>query len=157
MNILELTTISRIRRNHGLEHATLTILSRMRPSISLAGYSYPGGFLIVGDVETADLQAAVQDALNRLNKGEHHLAVHPNCGTNFITSGLLAGIMAWLGMAGGKDKKERRSRLPLVISLVTISLIYSRPLGPIIQALNQDKGGGSRHGFDQCEQLLLIR
>jgi hypothetical protein len=133
MSILDLPAISRIRRNHGLEHATLTILSRRRPSLSLSGISSTGGFLIVGNVETADLQTAAQEALTRMNNGEQYLAVHPNCGTNMVTSGLIAGILAWLGMAGAKDNKEKRSRLPLVISLVTLSLIYSRPLGPIIQ------------------------
>ena len=133
MSILDIPVLSLIRRNHGLEHATLTILSRMRPSVSAAGISFPGGFLIMGEVETEDLQAASREALERMNNGEHNLAVHPNCGTNFATSGIIAGALAWLGMAGARDSKEKRVRLPLVITLVTLSLIYSRALGPIVQ------------------------
>ena len=133
MSILDFPIISRIRRNHGLEHASLTILSGRKPAIPMTGISYPGGFLIAGNVEIDALQDAIQQALDRMRNGEHQLAVHPNCGTNMTTSGILAGIMAWLGMIGAKDQRERRSRLPLVISLVTLSLIYSRPLGPLIQ------------------------
>ena len=133
MSILDFPIISRIRRNHGLEHASLTILSRRKPAIPLAGISYPGGFLIIGNVELTDLQDAVQQALDRMRNGEHQLAVHPNCGTNMATSGILAGIVTWLGLVGAKNQQERRSRLPLVISLVTLSLIYSKPLGPLIQ------------------------
>ncbi|MFC2063794.1 DUF6391 domain-containing protein [Chloroflexota bacterium] len=133
MSILDLPTISRIRRNHGLEHASLTILSKNKPGVRTAGISYPGGFLIAGDVDISEIQNSVQQALERMRNGEHQLAVHPNCGTNMTTSGILAGVAAWLGMTGAKDQRERRNRLPLVISLVTLSLIYSRPLGPIIQ------------------------
>ena len=133
MSILELPFFSRIRRNHGLEHATLTILSGMKPSIRLSGISYPGGFVIFGDVDTSDLNNAIHQALLRMSNGEHSLAVHPNCGTNAATSGLLAGTLAWLGFAGTRNRKEQFNRLPLVISIVTLSLIFSRSLGPLIQ------------------------
>ena len=133
MSILELPAISRIRRNHGLEHATLTILSDMKPSLRLSGISHTGGFLILGDVETEDLKDAIHQALVRMSNGEHRLAVHPNCGTNMATSGILAGILAWLGFAGTRNGKDKLNRLPVVITLVTLSLIFSRSLGPLVQ------------------------
>ena len=43
MTILDLPIISRIRRNHGLEHASLTLLSQRFPYRRMAGYSFPGG------------------------------------------------------------------------------------------------------------------
>ena len=133
MNILDLPVLSRIRRNHGLEHATLTILAQRFPSRSLAGYSFPGGFFLLGDVPTEEVRVAVTQALSRLNNGEAGLAVHPNCGTNYVVSGFVAGGLAWLGMAGAKGKRDQLERLPLVITLATLGFIISQPLGPKIQ------------------------
>ena len=133
MTILDLPILSRIRRNHGLEHATLTLLSQRFPNHRLAGYSYPGGFFLLGDVPTEQVREAVIEALARMNNGERYLAVHPNCGTNYAVSGILAGTLAWLGMAGAKSKRDQLERLPLVIVLATLGLIFSAPLGPKVQ------------------------
>jgi hypothetical protein len=133
MNILEIPVFSRIRRNHGLEHATITLLSQRFPSLRLAGYSFPGGFFLLGDVPTAEVREVVAQALSRMNNGERHLAVHPNCGTNYAVSGLVAGTLAWLGMAGAKSKRDQLERLPLVVTLATLGFILSAPLGPKVQ------------------------
>ena len=133
MSILDLPVISRIRRNHGLEHASLNILALSNPTLALAGISFPAGFFVLGEVETNQLRAAVFQALNRMQNGEKHLAVHPNCGTNYVTSGILAGFLAWLGMIGARNKREKLERLPVLISLATLAIIFTRPLGLIIQ------------------------
>jgi hypothetical protein len=133
MTILDTPVLSRIRRNHGLEHATINILSARFPDRPLAGYSLPGGFFILGDVPTADLREAVVQALARMNNGERYLAIHPNCGTNLLASGFVAGLLAWLGMAGAKSKRDKVERLPLVIVLAMLGLIASQPLRPKIQ------------------------
>jgi len=134
MTILDHPLISRIRRNHGLEHATINILSQRFPYLPLAGYSSPGGFWILGEVPTEELREAVIQALTRLHAGEQHLAIHANCGTNVVASGFVAGLLAWLGMAGAKSKREKVDRLPLVIVLAALGFILSQPLGPAIQA-----------------------
>ena len=133
MTILDIPILSRIRRNHGLEHATITILSQRFPNRPLAGYSSPGGFFLLGNVPTEHVREAVVEALVRMNNGERHLAVHPNCGTNYVASGFVAGGLAWLGMAGAKDKRDKVERLPLVIALAILGFIISQPLGPKIQ------------------------
>jgi len=133
MTILDTPIISRIRRNHGLEHATLNILSAKYPTRRLAGYSFPGGFFVLGDVPTDDLRQTAAQALERLNAGERRLAIHPGCGTNYLTSGFIAGLLAWMGLAGAKSKRDKLERLPLVISLVMFGLIVGQPLGPLLQ------------------------
>ena len=125
--------LSRIRRNHGLEHATITLLSQRFPYRRLAGYSFPGGFFLLGDVPTEEVREVVAQALSRMINGEHHLAIHPNCGTNYAVSGVVAGLLAWLGMAGARSKRDKVERLPLVIALAILGLIFSQPLGPKIQ------------------------
>jgi hypothetical protein len=133
MTILDLPLFSRIRRNHGLEHATINILSQRNPSRRLAGYTFPGGFFILGDISTSDLRAAVMQALTRMNNGDYSLAIHEHCGTNYAATGLIVGLLAWIGMAGTKNSRERAGRLPLVVTLTTIGFIASQPLGPLLQ------------------------
>jgi hypothetical protein len=133
MTILDIPILARIRRNHGLEHATITILSQRFPDRALAGYSFPSGFLLMGDLPTEHVREAVFQALTRMNNGERALAIHPNCGTNLVASGFVAGMLAWLGMAGAKDKRDKVERLPLVIALAIVGFILSQPLGPKIQ------------------------
>jgi hypothetical protein len=126
--------ITRIQRNHGLEHATLHILSQRYPKRSLAGHSDAGGFWIIGDVPIEDIYECVEEGLSRLREGEKHLAVHRNCGTNFVTSGILAGLAAGLTMLGvGKSTRDRLERLLFAMFLATLALIFSQPLGFAVQ------------------------
>ena len=68
---------SRVRRNHGLEHATIHVLSERYPNTTFIGRSDGKGFYIYGQVATDVLRAAVNEALTRLRNGEHSLAIHP--------------------------------------------------------------------------------
>jgi hypothetical protein len=128
--ILEYPRISRIRRNHGLEHATIHLLSRAKPGRPLAGHSDAGGFWLLGEVGTEELTETVQQALEKLQSGERELAVHPNCGTNFATSGVFAGLGAFLAFAGSGSKfRDKLERLPLAMVFATLALILTQPLG----------------------------
>ena len=131
---LDTPFISRIRRNHGLEHATLHVLSERYPKQSLAGHSDTGGFWMIGDVSIEDVYEAVEEALTRLRDGEKNLAVHRNCGTNFVTSGILAGLAAVVAMSGvGRRTRDKLERLPLAMFFATLALIFSQPLGFLLQ------------------------
>ena len=131
---LNLGIISLVRRNHGLEHATINLLSKKIPGTSFAGYSDHKGFWIVGDVSTDVLLETAQQALKRMKEGERSLAIHANCGTNYVTAGVLAGSLAWLATLGsGNSFKKKFDRWPLLVMLVTGALIVAQPLGPKVQ------------------------
>lgn len=132
-NLLDSPVLLATRRNHGLEHATIHILSGHFPGQALAGHSNPGGFFILGDVPTESVREAATEALARLRNGESKLAVHPGCGTNYVVAGALAGTLAWLGMTGAKSGRQRLERLPLMILLSAIGFMVSQPLAPVIQ------------------------
>jgi hypothetical protein len=132
--ILEINPFTRIRRNHAMEHASLHILAAKNPGLRMAGYSDLSGFRIIGNFPTEEIQLAVDEALARLQNGEERLAYHPNCGTNYVTAGSVAGLAAWAGMLGsGKTLRAKFNRLPLVILMVTVAMILTRPLGPFVQ------------------------
>jgi hypothetical protein len=133
MSILDAPLVARTRRNHGLEHATIHLLARQFPNRPLAGHSNPTGFILLGDVPTEAVRGAVAQALARMQNGERHLAIHPGCGTNYVATGAIAGLFAWLVMLGARDSRERLSRLPLVILAATLGFILGQPLGPILQ------------------------
>ena len=133
-SFLDIPAVSSTRRNHGLEHATLHILAKKNPERNMAGHSDPNGFWLVGDVPTDAVHDAVAEALGRLGAGEHNLAVHPNCGTNLVTAGSLAGLAGALGMWGaGPRKRDKLDRFPLVAVLATLALMLAQPIGMKLQ------------------------
>ena len=132
--ILKLPLILETRRNHALEHATIHMLSAKYPDRHLAGHSNPTGFFILGNVTTDDLKAAIGEALTRLRAGESELAIHAGCGTNFATTVLLAGGMAWFPLSGAKSMRRRFWLLPFAVAFGLLGFVLSQPLGPILQA-----------------------
>lgn len=125
---------SRIRRNHGLEHATLHVLAKRFSGKSPAGHSDTRGFWLLGDIPTEEVESAVGEALNRMKTGEKNLAVHPNCGTNFATAGTMAGLAGATAMFGvGPRKRDKIDRLALAATLATLALILAQPAGLFIQ------------------------
>jgi frataxin-like iron-binding protein CyaY len=133
--LLEWGPVSLIRRNHGLEHATLNLLAKELPSRAFAGHSDQKGFWIIGDVSTDKLLETVQEALQRMNSGEKSLALHANCGTNYVTAGVITGTLAWLAtLVGGNTFKKKLDRWPLLMMIATGSLVAAQPLGPKVQA-----------------------
>ncbi len=136
--------ISRVRRNHGLEHATIHMLSAKHQGFSAQGHSDHRGFHlnVYGNITEQDVIDAVEEAYRRMKAGEHHLAVHPNCGTVLLTTATMATLAAQASL-GLEQKRRRRSKmdwnvlangLPSAILAVVVALIMSRPLGIHLQA-----------------------
>jgi hypothetical protein len=83
-------------------------------------------------VPTEAVEKAVAEALRRMRNGEHHLAVHPNCGTNLLTTGLLVSLVGLIGMAGS-SRRDSFNRLPMVMLAMMFAVLYSQPLGMNLQ------------------------
>lgn len=130
--VLDLPVIRRTRRNHGLEHATVHILSRKFRGSPLMGRSTDGGFVLFADVPKAEVEAAVREALNRMKRGEHNLAIHPGCGTSRLTTGILTSLVA-IGAASGTTRKDAFNRLPYMMVLMMLTVLISEPLGLALQ------------------------
>jgi len=123
-----------IRRNHAVEHATIHILSQQHPTRAISGYSDMHGFWIIGAIPGEDIRLAVDEAIKRLQGGESRLAYHPNCGTNFVTTGVMAGLAAWLAMLGsGRKMSDKLDRLPTVFIFSTLAVIAAQPLAARVQ------------------------
>ncbi len=156
MSVLDWGPFSRVRRNHALEHATLQVMAEKNPRLRMAGYSDPNGFWLVGEADTAEIEESARQALDRLRGGESNLAIHPHCGTNLVTTSLLAGAAAWIGMLGaGRTTRDRLERLPMVISLVTLTMMASQPLGPYVQ--EHVTTSASPQGMERMQILKIER
>jgi hypothetical protein len=135
--------LSRIRRNHGLEHATIHMLSEKHHNFSAQGNSNHRGFSlnIYGDIAEEDVAAAVAEAHRRMNGGDTHLAIHPNCGTVLLTTAAM-GALASQSAFSLEQRRQRRTRmdlsvffngLPAAILAGVLSLILSKPVGLALQ------------------------
>lgn len=133
MSVLDWSVIGKTRRNHGMEHATVHVLSARRPGINIVGRSTPYCFYIYGDLTAEEIDSAAHEALNRMKAGESHLAVHPGCGTNLVTYGTMAGLAAFAATAFPRRQKNRIESLPAAMLGATLALLFAQPLGPMIQ------------------------
>ena len=152
--ILDLPLILETRRNHALEHATIHILAAKYPDRHLAGHSNPTGFFILGNVTIEDMQSAVMEAYKRLRAGESELAIHAGCGTNFATTALLAGTLAWFPLSGRKSMRQRFWLMPFAVAFGVLGYVLSQPLGPVLQAKVTTEAD---LGNLQVEEIIPIR
>lgn len=127
-----MTMLDRIRQHHGIEHATVTLLSQRVAGVQIVAHSDFDGFLVFGEVSTAALAAAAGEALARLQAGERGLTIHPNCGTNLAAAGILTGVAA-LVAGSGQKRSFWWERLPSAILAATVALFAAMPLGRWLQ------------------------
>lgn len=121
-----------LRQHHAIEHATVTILSRRLPHTPMAARSDLDGFTLFGDVDTEEVRRASEEALQRLQNGETGLAIHPNCGTNLVTAGLLSGMAAVAASSG--RSRSFWDRVPGGLLAAILALIVAAPAGRWMQA-----------------------
>lgn len=124
-------TLRRVRRNHALEHATVTLMLEEGVRGPLGGYSTPWGFFIVGNLSTEQLTRIVEEALGNLRAGQSEMAISPHCGTNLAVAAIISGALTRLAL--GRRKSGGWKRLPLVMGAVLVGAALSRPVGNAIQ------------------------
>jgi len=133
MNPSQIPLIAHLRGNHALEHAAMHLLAQRAPGKYLMARTTPRGFTLYGQVTADAVAQAVQEALTRLQDGQRYLAIHPNCGTNIATAGVLAGFGAFVALETHRSK-SRWVRLSQVLWAATLGVLLAQPLGRWIQA-----------------------
>lgn len=116
----QLTRADRVRRNHALEHAAITILSESHPTTQIYGRSNSRGFFVFGDVSADAVQGAVTAGLDRLRAGETGLAIHPRCGTNLAVAGILTGVAA--ALTSSVQNRVNRFSSAILASLTALAI-----------------------------------
>ena len=123
-------SIRRIRRNHALEHSTVSLLLEWGVTPPLGGYSTPGGFFLFGRVPTETAVQAAHEALKLLRDGKRERAISPHCGTNILAGAVMAGLASAMILG---SRGEWLRRLPAAVAAATVATIASRPVGNAIQ------------------------
>lgn len=122
--------ITDTRRNHALEHATVSLLlGRLGPDMRVMGRASANGFILYADAPPSLMTECVNEALTRLQRGEAFWAVTPHCGTNIATAGILAGLGSALALGNGK----RSDRLGLAMVVGMAAVVIAQPIGRLIQ------------------------
>src|ERR1700730_3697742 len=119
----------RVRQNHALEHATISLITQRNPRSVLRGRSTANGFYVYGDLQMEDLRECAAEALQRLRNGEPEMAIHPRCGTNLAVAGMMAGLSSVL--VGEIPPRRNRYRRAVLSSCV--SLFFAPPVGRYVQ------------------------
>ncbi len=132
--LLDIPYVRRVRRNHGLEHATIHLLSQQLAELRAVGHSDAGGFYLFGSIPTESVHQCVTRALERMRQGEHQLALHPNCGTNLMTVASLGAVAALFALVGSeRGRFGKLQRLPLIVLVLLLALVAGQPLGMLLQ------------------------
>ena len=121
--------ICQLRKNHALEHASIHVLETKYAKKSICGYSIHNGFWLMGQLTIQEIQEAVDVAIARLQNGEKNLAIHPGCGTNLAVTGFCTAFGAMLVMSGANSAKKRINRFPELMTMSSMMVLLSRPLG----------------------------
>jgi ABC-type antimicrobial peptide transport system permease subunit len=133
MKFNDLLFTRRMRQNHALEHATVTILSQWDPNLSVTARSTSDGFIMFGgniiDIDLGVLRRGVDEALARLQAGEAELAIHPNCGTNLAVGISLVTVGTMLGMSSSRT----RTRVTSAVVSSLAGMAAARPVGEFVQ------------------------
>jgi len=122
--------VERVRRNHGLEHATITVMLSKQGPMRVIGRAVPDGFYVYANVDTDKLRDYSTEALGRLQGGEAHLAVTHLCGTNLVVAGVLAGVGSYLATRSGRHGLDRLATSTLA---ALVGVIAAQPLGRLAQ------------------------
>ncbi len=122
--------IGSVRRNHALEHATISVLAnKAGHDIRVVGRATNSGFYLYGDMTEDRVRESTLEALERLRRGERHLAISPMCGTNLAVAGILAGISSLLALGN----RSRLERIPNVLLASMVAMLVAQPLGRLVQ------------------------
>ncbi len=129
-------SLSNLQRNHALEHASIHVLSKRFPHRRFIGRSDFKGFYLITNLPLDETSEGIQSALSRLQAGETHLAVHPNCGTNLLTGAFLAALSSSLVFNAPRNRKRWTDMLdlfPLALIATMFSLVLAQPIGSRLQ------------------------
>ena len=122
--------IDTIRRNHALEHATITLMLARQGPMRVIGRAGTDGFYVFANVETDKLRAYADEALARLQRGEANLAITPLCGTNIAVAGVMAGVGAF---AAANSRKGEAAGLFRAITAGILAVLAAQPVGRLVQ------------------------
>ncbi len=145
--------INAVRRNHGLEHATVAVLFERHGPRRLAGRASGDGFFILGKVDQQVLDDCAHEALHRMQNGQPGLAISPLCGTNIAVTGLFTAAAA-LNASRRAEQQKRSDGFMSAVTAAMIAVILAQPAGRWLQKFVTTRGDVDDLEIVDTRQLL---
>ena len=131
MRFFDSASFEAVKRNHAVEHATVSmLLGQLQKKTRIVGRASRDGFYIYGDLTSEQIEQSAREGLARMKHGESHLAVSPLCGTNIVVTAILTGLASALAIGGSGN---RFVRLPNVMAMALLAVVAARPVGALVQ------------------------
>lgn len=112
-----------LRKNHGLEHATVNVLEGKYGYRNLAGYAENNGYYIIGVDNIHLVEEAAREGLALMKRGNSELAIHNKCGTSITMANFVSAlIFLFLFIATGNFS---------IINML-LAVLVANLLGPFI-------------------------
>ena len=127
---MRIALMESVRRNHAIEHATVTLMLERGVPAPMGGYSIGPGFVIWSRGSVDDVALAAGDALDLLKAGNSELAISPYCGTNIVTFAVVGALAARI--FSGR-KRTFWSTVRGSVAAVIAAMLLGRPLGRLLQ------------------------
>ena len=119
-----------VRRNHAIEHATVSILTEQKIKSAVIGFAIPSGFIIYSKSNKDEILSAANHGLKLMKSGVSEISISQFCGTNLVVAALLTGVSTLLlGKILGKKSKNILN----ITSGFLLSTLLSKPIGRIVQ------------------------
>tara|TARA_B100000686_G_scaffold1981_1_gene2204 strand:- start:207 stop:734 length:528 start_codon:yes stop_codon:yes gene_type:complete len=119
-----------IRRNHAIEHATVSILTEQISKSAVIGFAVPSGFIIYSKSSKDEILSAANNGLNLMKTGDSEISISQFCGTNLVVAALLTGVSTvLLSKILGKKSKNILN----ITNGFLLSALLSKPIGRIVQ------------------------
>ena len=119
-----------VRRNHAIEHATVSILTEQKIKSAVIGFAIPSGFIIYSKSNKDEILSAANHGLKLMKSGISEISISQFCGTNLVVAALLTGVSTLLlGKILGKKSKNILN----ITNGFLLSALLSKPIGRIVQ------------------------
>lgn len=124
------TLLANVRRNHGIEHATVGILTQRKIKPPIFALATPSGFMIYSKLNKNEILSATNESIKLMLAGDSELAISQYCGTNIVAGGIIAVIstIIFAKILGKKSKGILN-----IANGFFISTLLSKPIGRLVQ------------------------
>ena len=118
------------RRNHAIEHATVSILTEQKLKSAILGFAIPSGFIIYSKSDKDEILSAANHGLKLMKSGVSEISISKFCGTNLVVAAMLTGVSTiLLGKILGKKSKNILN----ITNGFLLSALLSKPIGQLVQ------------------------
>jgi len=120
-----------VRKNHAIEHATVSVLlAEGKKKSAVLGFAIPTGFIISSKSNKNEILSAARSGLKLIQSGDEEVSISQFCGTNIVVAAFISGVSTLLisRILGKKSKNILNMANGFILSS-----LFSKPIGRLVQ------------------------